>query len=131
MYPIIQGKTEVVRSKKNKDGVVWRRRKLSTAHLVTTYEHITLEELIVVKKSKQKVYFDSMRLFASIYCAVKEGKNSDSGDAVDTTKKVVKNVMTQLLTKKIVKTTELSTLVTKVLKESYFDVALRYGSKYI
>jgi transcriptional regulator NrdR family protein len=123
MYPIIQGKTEVVRSKKNKDGVVWRRRKLSTAHLVTTYEHITLEELIVVKKSK--------RLFASIYCAVKEGKNSDSGDAVDTTKKVVKNVMTQLLTKKIVKTTELSTLVTKVLKESYFDVALRYGSKYI
>jgi transcriptional regulator NrdR family protein len=115
-----------------KDREVWRRR-INGTHVFSTYERYTGEHIKVTKRIGIVQYFDPYKIFASVVISIKEGKNSDSGDATRLTKKILELLLLELYQEStsIITTKQISKKILVLLKEHAYDASLRYGSRYL
>ena len=78
-----KGETEVSNSRTTKSGAsVWRRRRCtSCGRTVSTYEHPSLDFLVIKKRSGKNARYAQHKLLVSIFDSIVNGKNRDRGDA--------------------------------------------------
>ena len=125
--------TEVVQTRHLKDGRIWRRRKDTiTNKFITTYESVTFDNLIVIKKNGSRQRFDQFKLFATIYIAYIGGKDSDSGSCTLKSKHILNQVIDTILAKSVehITSKEISKITLSLIKSSDYNTAMRYVSKY-
>lgn len=121
--------SRVIRTVRQKDGTIWRRREYENTNF-STYERRTCEECMVIKKSGKRKRFDQFRLFCSIYSAIKDEKKPDSGNAVDMARQCFEELLTHIATHPVWTSQEIASITLKLLKEKNFSAALRYRSRY-
>lgn len=126
-----QSKTEVINSRRGKDGKeVWRRRQcLVCKEIFTTTEHFSYDSLFVVKRNLSRKRFVYEKLFASILNAISAGKGRDQGDDAMLAKRLTKEIIQKLFTikSKYISTKDIMRAAHTILEKEDIFFALRYA----
>lgn len=114
-----------------KSAVIWRRRRcLTCKKLFTSHEIISLDFLIIKKRSGKTTRYVRDKLFASIYDALAGAKGADRGDAVLAAQKATEQIEARILAEKrsIVPTHEIVNMVTDELEKVNLGACYRYAA---
>lgn len=125
-----QSKTDVINSRKGKDGEeVWRRRQcLVCQEVFTTTERFSYDSLFVVKRNLSRKRFVYEKLLASILNAISAGKGRDQGDDAMLAKRLTHESIQKLfsLKSKYISTKDIMRATHAVLEKQDAFFALRY-----
>lgn len=110
---------------------IWRRRKCSKCgEGFTTYERMSLNHIVVIKKSGRRQRYSRAKLFSGIYHSSLDKKNADKGQrgtfAEEITGKVEREI-TNLKRRKVY-STEITEIILDILAKKEPDTLLRFLS---
>lgn len=124
--------TEVKNSRMTHEGrEVWRRRVCKKCGGVfSSYERISLAQLIIKKRSGATGRYHSHKLFASLYDALSGGKHVDKGDSARMAQAVLGAIEARIVRSKktLLTTSELVDLSTEELEQVDLGACYRYAS---